>query len=473
MKPRIREFSALLAGVIMGFSMVLSVQAKEALSLEDRVVQHRAMEAIVWSIPMVSTKMMRDGLKRDAGVDLNDVAYFSEIQNWKIDFTTNNNTTPYIHFFWNAEEEPVVIEIPASTQDVGLVGTLLDVWQRSMIAVGAAGYDGGRGGKYLVMSPDYKGSYPEGYIAVYQKTFNGSATLRPIIKDTSPATLKKAVEFVKGIKIYPLSKANNPPATRHVDIYDKRIDGLPRFDAQYFSDLNDILQEETIEEKDLTFLGVLKSIGIEKSVPYNPNEHQLTLFDTAARDAQKYLRDSYLERAAPRFYDDRQWTNAVPKSGVISFMDWQFPSHVNYDERGAGYFGFYTSFRKLGTASFYLKVARDGKGEPLNGSNTYKLTVPANVPMRDFWSVIAYETEDATWIDNVSKAGVASIDKGIETNADGTVDIYFSAQPPKGKEANWVPTAANDNFFLFFRLYGPQKAVFDKSWKLNDLVKIN
>ena len=454
------------------FLLVGNGVAQEKLSLEDQITKFRALETIVWSIPIMSSKAMEDGLERDAGVGLNDVAYFSKIQNWKIDFTTNNNTTPYIHFYWNVKTEPMVVEIPASTADVGLVGTLLDYWQRSMIGVGANGYDGGRGGKYLLMSEDYQGGYPEGYIAVYQKTFGGSATLRPLIKNTSEETLAKVSEFVKQIKIYPLSQANNPSATKHIDIYDMPINGLVPFDETYFEQLHTLLQDERIEEKDLTFLGMLETLGIEKGMPYNPGKKQLELFNAGAKDAEIYLRDAYLETAAGKYYDDRQWTNAVPNSGVMSYMDWQFPSHVSYDDRGAGYFGFYTSFRKLGAASFYLKVARDDKGNRLNGSNTYKLTVPANVPMKNFWSVIAYETKDATWIDNVSKAGVASIDKGIKTNKDGTIDVYFGVKPPKGKEDNWVPVAEGEDFFLFFRLYGPEKAVWDKSWKLNDLVQI-
>lgn len=473
MKQKLEQIFTLLVVVTMSSSLVTSVQAKEALSLENRVIQHRALEAIVWSLPMVSSKMMRDGLKRDAGVGLNDVAYFSKIQNWKIDFTTNNNTTPYIHVYWNAEKEPVVVEIPASTKDVGLVGTLLDFWQRSMIEVGASGHDGGRGGKYLIMSPDYQGPYPDGYIAVHQKTYNGSTTLRPLIRGVSAETLKKVTAFVKNIKVYPLSKAANPPATRHVDIYDKVIDGLPHFDASYFKALHELLQEEKIEEQDLTFLGVLESIGIAKGVPYQPDKQRQNIFASAAKDAHTYLMDSYLDRIASPFYADRQWSNAVPQKGVISYMDWRFPNHVAYDERGAGYFGFYTSFRKLGTASFYLKVSWDKQGKRLNGSNTYKLTVPAKVPMRNFWSVIAYESDDATWIDNKPKAGVASIDKGVATNKDGTVDIYFSQKAPKGKEANWVPTQASEDFFLYFRIYGPEKSVWDKSWKLNDLVIVN
>ena len=129
---------------LLAIGLGAAVQASEQLSIEDSIEHNRAIESIIWSIPLVSSKMMRDGLQRDAGVGLNDVAYFSKLQTWKIDFTTNNNTTPYIHFFWNAEKEPVVVEIPPSTADVGLVGTLLDFWQRSMIGVGAAGFDGGR-----------------------------------------------------------------------------------------------------------------------------------------------------------------------------------------------------------------------------------------------------------------------------------------------------------------------------------------
>ncbi len=43
------------------------------------------------------------------------------------------------------------------------------------------------------------------------------------------------------------------------------------------------------------------------------------------------------------------------------------------------------------------------------------------------------------------KAGVASSDTGLEVNADGTVDVYFSAKAPKGKEANWVCTPGMPN----------------------------
>ena len=55
-----------------------------------------------------------------------------------------------------------------------------------------------------------------------------------------------------------------------------------------------------------------------------------------------------------------------------------------------------------------------------------------------------------------------------EVNADGSVDIYFAAKPPKGKENNWVPTNAEKGFFVVFRFYGPEEGYINKTWVLND-----
>ena len=43
---------------------------------------------------------------------------------------------------------------------------------------------------------------------------------------------------------------------------------------------------------------------------------------------------------------------------------------------------------------------------------------------------------------------------------------------PKGKEKNWLPTVPNKKFFLIFRFYRPEPALFNKSWKLNDVEKL-
>ena len=51
------------------------------------------------------------------------------------------------------------------------------------------------------------------------------------------------------------------------------------------------------------------------------------------------------------------------------------------------------------------------------------------------------------------------------------MDVYFGPKAPTGKESNWVPTAGR-NFEVLFRVYGPEKPFFDKTWKLPDIEKV-
>jgi len=100
--------------------------------------------------------------------------------------------------------------------------------------------------------------------------------------------------------------------------------------------------------------------------------------------------------------------------------------------------------------------------------------VPANVPAKNFWSVIAYGKDTKSFIYNdADKVGLSSYDKSsLTVNDDGTIDIYFGEKAPAGLEANWIPTAGKD-FFLLFRFYGPEEAYFDKSFVLPDVERIN
>ncbi len=440
--------------------------------VKDRMVERRAIEAAVWGMPIVNFQAMREGLKRDAGVGFNDVAYNSKVQTWRLKTTTNNNTTPYIFIFWNVKDGPVVIDIPPSSKDVGIFGTLMDAWQRPLEDVGAKGKDQGRGGKYLILPPGFQGPYPDGYITLPQRTFNGYTLMRPIIADASDANLKKAAAYVKTLKVYPYARADNPPKTRFVDIYDKEIDGVTGFDASYYERLNMMIQEEPIETKDLAMMGLLKAIGIEKGAPYTPNTKRKKILDAAGAEAHEYLLDQYVNGINPPFYGKQKWSSAAPPGCVPTGFTWSFPGYLDVDGRGAGYYAFYTSVKHFGSATWYLMVAKDQNGNLLDGGKNYTLSLPKDVPVEHFWSVIAYNSADGTWFENQPKSGVASSDKGVKVNADGTIDIFFGPKLKSGQEANSVPTTPDTHYWLYFRFYGPKPAVFTKSWQLPDLEEV-
>ncbi len=188
----------------------------------DRLQYSRAIEAAIWSRPLTGVKALMDGLQRDAGVGYNDIGYFSKMQNSKLKWPTTNATTPYVIGYWNVEKEPAVVEIPPETPDVNVFGTLMDAWQRPIADVGPDGVDGGRGAKYMLTTPEYGGPAPAGFIQLGQTTSHGYMSLRLIVKDNSAASLQKAVEYVKQIKVSPLSQIDNPP-TRYVDLFDKKV----------------------------------------------------------------------------------------------------------------------------------------------------------------------------------------------------------------------------------------------------------
>jgi hypothetical protein len=458
--------------IFLLFALLFASTTWAQADIKDRMVERRAIEAAVWGMPIVNFQAMRDGLKKDAGVGFNDVAYNSKVQTWRLRVTTNNNTTPYIFVFWNVKDGPVVVDIPPSSKDVGIFGTLMDAWQRPLEDVGAKGKDQGRGAKYLIVPPGYQGPYPQGYITLPQQTFNGYTVMRPIIADASDENLKKAAAYVKTIKVYPYASASKPPKTRFIDIYDKDIDGVTEFDASFYERLNMMVQEEPIETKDLAMMGLLKAIGIEKGVPYAPDAKRKKILDAAGAEVHKYLLDQYVNGAIPPFYKKQQWSSAVPPGALPTGFTFEFPGYLDVDGRGAGYYGFYTSAKHLGAATFYLMTGKDKTGQFLDGGKNYKMSLPKDVPAKHFWSVIAYNSEDGAWYKNQPKAGVASSDKGIKVNSDGTIDIFFGPKAKAGQETNSVPTASDTNYWLYFRFYGPKPAVFTKTWQLPDLMEV-
>src|SRR5271170_5596735 len=87
--------------------------------------------------------------------------------------------------------------------------------------------------------------------------------------------------------------------------------------------------------------------------------------------------------------------------------------------------------------------------------------------------VVREHEAGAKTADLARKHGVleATLYNWMKQNADGSVDLYFGPKAPAGFEKNWVTTAGR-NFFLIFRLYGPEKTFFNKSWKLPEVEKV-
>ncbi|MNL49812.1 hypothetical protein D3C87_1727730 [compost metagenome] len=127
----------------------------------------------------------------------------------------------------------------------------------------------------------------------------------------------------------------------------------------------------------------------------------------------------------------------------------------------------------MGAGQFYLINIKDKDGEAYDGAKSYKLHVPANVPVEQYWSLTAYDRETHALIKGLDRASRASNAQEVKKNADGSVELYLGPKAPAGQEANWIPTDPNRKFELMFRLYGPKPEFFEKKvWMLPDVEKV-
>ena len=442
-------------------------QAKEQ-SLHNKMLEFRATEALVWAMPMLNFKHIRDGMEA-VGVKRGDIAYNSKMQDWKFQVATANNTTPYITFFYNIENGPMVIEIPASANGVGIFGTIMDAWERPIDDVGAAGRDKGRGAKYVILPENYQGPLLPNAYTYTQRTNNGIVILRPIIADDSPENLAKAAAFAKKIKVYPLSEASSPKPNRYVDVYGKVIEATPDIDVSTYKKLDEMVQEENIEAQNLAMMGLLAQIGIKKGMPFNPSPELKKIYAKAAPQAHQYMIEEYHRYLNQTMYKGTKWKKLVPPGVIETDFSYEFPNFFDYVARGPIYYAIISSVKNYGSATFYVGTAETDDGQWLDGSKNYELVVPANVPVKDFWAVTTYDLDTAAYQRDIAKSSIDSNQKALKTNKDGTVTIYFGPKAPKGKASNWLPTVKGRNFFLLFRFYGPTKKTYDGSWKLDSI----
>nr|WP_244318479.1 DUF1214 domain-containing protein [Roseibium hamelinense] len=123
-----------------------------------------------------------------------------------------------------------------------------------------------------------------------------------------------------------------------------------------------------------------------------------------------------------------------------------------------------------------MTTKRDSNGDLLRADRTYRLSLPADVPVANFWSLTLYSSETRRPYDNGPELTDASLDSRMEqlkVNEDGSVDLFIGPEAPEGMESNHMATVGDDGWFVYFRLYGPEEPFFDKSFALPDFEPVD
>jgi hypothetical protein len=125
-----------------------------------------------------------------------------------------------------------------------------------------------------------------------------------------------------------------------------------------------------------------------------------------------------------------------------------------------------------GVGQAYPWGVRDKDGHLFDGGKYYKMHLPKNIPAKLYWSITCYDNKTRSQLHNGKPfSAISAFDKPT-FNSDGSVDLYFGPDVPATNQANWVKTVPGLGWFFLFRLYGPEKEYFDRSWKPDDLIEI-
>ena len=453
-----------------------SQASEQKVDIQYQIMVQRATQTALWAMPAVGMVEFVKATRRDSGGDYNDIVYLTKPFESRHGFLTANDVTAYAWGSITLKDGPMILEVPAATDKVSYFGTIVNAWDQPIEDVGPPGADKGEGGKYLLLPPGYEGEVPsDGYIVRQLDTFEVGFAFRPRLNNG--ATDADAAEYAKTMSIYSLGEAANPPATRHFDAYESSYDSLPYYDHTFFEDINDFVQANPVREQDKVMMSLLKSLGIEKGKEYKPSEQQKKAMqeglDLAYAEMQRYFTNPG-DAMVPLWKGHSDWqvwnfAPGQPQAGFPYVTD----TEVLVDQRAGGSYFWITYLPKyLGGGTFYLTGLRDSDGNFYDGNSTYKLNVPADTPVKDFWSVIAYSMKTKGFIRNQPEIGKATRDeKNMVKNADGSFDIYIGKEAPEGMESNFIPSGGED-FFLIFRLYGPESKDFFKTWQLGDVVKV-
>ncbi|MFO1398112.1 MAG: DUF1254 domain-containing protein [Burkholderiales bacterium] len=431
----------------------------------DNLDYQRAVQAYLLGLPPVNQLANRTAMLSVGPVNRTVPIWEQMVDSRTIELTANDNT-PYTWFWLDLRNGPLVLEVPPM-----VLGLINDMWYRWAGDVGITGPDKGKGGKYLLLPPGYKGDVPKGYFVVRPATYNVWVPWRTFLVKGDP---KPGVDSVKKYtKIYSLGQAAQAPKLEFVDMSGKPFNMVGPDDFRFWEMLNQVVQEEPTDEIDPTTLGFWASIGIQKGKPFAPDARmKKILTEAAAAGAASARAIAYRFRGQEGYYyDNAHWR--LPFVGGYKF-EWQ-PGVANLD---AAAFFFYIATgvtpamdtKIVGEGSIYPWTAVDANNNPLDGSKNYKLHLPPNVPARNFWSVIVYSAQTRSMVQTDQQfPSLSSQSTNLQKNADGSVDLYFGPKAPAGKANNWVQTIPGEAWFTILRLYGPLEPWFDKSWRPGEI----
>jgi hypothetical protein len=447
----------------------------------DHLDFSRGVEVFLNLIPAASLEGLRTGLAELGATKSNQCVIWDELMDSETLLLTANTETVYVFMTLDLERDgAIVVEIPPHCGPA-LVD---DAYFRFVTDMGPPGPDGGAGGKYLILPPDYQGDLDppvgsmeaevqgEKYFVSKSTSYTNLLALRGFLVDGKPDTA--AAMFRQGLKVYPLAEASNPPAMEFISGSHRVFNTIHANDFEFYEEIWQVIQKEPVDFLDPELRGLAAAIGIRKGQPFEPDARMKEILTEAVAVGNATARAILLRPRNPEayYYQNSGWCAAF----VGGDYRWLIDDGVGGRDMDARTQMYYMATgntpamggKMIGRGSQYIINGIDKDGNYLDGRKSYRLNVPKDVPAVDFWSLVVYDPQTRSELQTSQEFPGKNNQRGIDVNGDGSVDLYFGPEPPAGKENNWIATVPGKGWFAMFRIYSPLEPWFDKTWQVGE-----
>ncbi len=438
--------------------------------LFDEMDYQRAAQSYIWAIPLVSSATWRDTENAAFGVSSPTDFVVLETVKQKSGILTPNLTTPYIFNFSNLKNGAIEIDYPAGET----AGGVLDFWQRPLTDLGLTGPDAGKGATYIIVGPeDDPAKYQKEGVHVFQSATNNVFIGLRILSEEPDYYDKFTTEYKMG------PVGGDVKASTFIKGKDVSWLATPPRGMDYWKALAAVIQDEPVREIDKPWMAMLEPLGIAKGKAFEPDARLTEILLNGAAMGELMARNL---QVYPR-YDQPYWAGTNWFDSVAFNLSQETDDIQQLDQRTTWFYEAVATSKgmaepSVGAGQVYMTTKRDSENNMLHGAGNYKLHVPAKVPVGQFWSLTIYNENTRTTYDidltdpQPRDSSIDSRMQGLKFNEDGSIDLFIGPDAPEGFEMNHIKTNGDEGWFPYFRLYAPEQAFFDKSFKLGDFERL-
>lgn len=454
----------MVAACVLGVMFAASCQKVEQ-GITEEVAYVRGLESWVYGYPIVLMDVTRQVLTAapapNAEGTAAPVGQFAKMPHY-VSPDVKQVVRISLNSLWctgwmDLGQEPVVLSVP-DTVDRYYVMSVMDMWTNVFASVGKR-TTGTKPGNFLFVGPNWQGIPP----ADVEKVFKSPTRYAWILGQTQvngPSDFADVNAIQANYQLIPLSQWGKPytpptnvPVDTSVDLSRIPPDQVGAMDAgTFFNRLAILMTDNPPAAEDAEALRKLKDIGVEPGKPFDIGK----VSPAIARGLERAMKDAPVKL----------------QQGTLKMKTvngWMQPSDIgrygkDYDTRaGIAWVGLGANMPE---DTIYPTAFKDGDGKPLDSANRYVMHFDKGAlqPTNSSWSISQYKGNFYE-VNSLDRYVIAPW-MPLAFNGDDSLDIYLQADSPgKDKESNWLPTPAGE-FNLMARLYGPQQAMVDGTYKL-------